>query len=141
MMEAIQLRSISVSVYRAPIKAPVQTSFGVLKDRAAVILQVVDNDGAVGFGEVWCNFPTVGAEHRARLLSETVAPLALGRSWPSVRECHRELARALHVLAIQAGESGPVAQVLAGLDIALSALVARREGKIGRALWRRNERP
>lgn len=133
MMEAIQLHSITVSVYRAPIKTPVQTSFGVLKDRAAVILQAIDKDGAAGFGEVWCNFPTAGAEHRARLLVETVAPLALGRSWPSARECHRELARTLHVLALQAGEPGPLAQVLAGLDIALWDLVARRKGM---PLWR-----
>jgi L-alanine-DL-glutamate epimerase-like enolase superfamily enzyme len=128
MMESIQLNSIKVSVYRMPIDTPVQTSFGLLKDRASVVLQVTDENGDTGLGEVWCNFPTVGAEHRARLLSETIAPLALANRWASVAECHRALTQAVHILALQAGEPGPISQVLAGLNIALWDLVAKREG-------------
>ena len=79
-MAPIRLRSFSVSVYRVPIETPVQTSFGVLRDRAAVVVRAVDDDGCEGWGEIGCNFPTVGAEHRATLCAETVAPLA----WPEV---------------------------------------------------------
>ncbi|MBT2304454.1 mandelate racemase/muconate lactonizing enzyme family protein [Variovorax paradoxus] len=132
-MEPIRLHSIGVSVYRVPIETPVQTSFGVLKDRAAVVVRVADDDGVQGWGEIWCNFPTVGAEHRARLLTETVAPLVLARWWSSPPECHEELARAMRVLAIQSGEPGPLAQVVAGVDIALWDLAARR-AKL--PLWR-----
>lgn len=132
-METIRLRAIGVSVYRVPIETPVQTSFGVLRDRAAVIVRVTDDDGCVGWGEIWCNFPTVGAEHRARLLAETVAPLALARAWSSPTECHDALTAATHILAIQSGEPGPIAQVLAGVDIALWDLAARRAAT---PLWR-----
>ena len=132
-MAEIELHAIETSVYRVPIDTPVQTSFGVLKDRAAVLVRVVDASGAEGLGEVWCNFPTVGAEHRARLLDQAVAPLALARRWSSPAEAHRELTRALHVLALQSGEPGPLAQVLAGLDIALWDLAARREKQ---PLWK-----
>ena len=133
MTPTLQLRAIGVSVYRAPVDTPVQTSFGTLRDRAAVLVRVTDDSGLEGWGEIWCNFPTVGAEHRARLLSETVAPLVLSRSWSSPPECHEELTRTLRVLAIQSGEAGPIAQVLAGLDIALWDLVAKRAGL---PLWR-----
>lgn len=131
--EPIRLRSFDVFVCRVPVETPVQTSFGVLRDRAAVILRAVDEDGCEGWGEVWCNFPTVGAEHRARLLAETVAPLALARAWSSPAECHDALTTATHVLAIQSGEPGPLAQVVAGVDIALWDLAARRAGA---PLWR-----
>ena len=40
-------------------------------------------DGAVGWGETWCNFPACGAEHRAHLLETVVAPLAVGERSPS----------------------------------------------------------
>ena len=132
-MEGIQLRSVAVFVYRVPVEVPVQTSFGILRDRAAVVIRIVDDDGHEGLGEVWCNFPTVGAEHRARLVTETVAPLALARKWVSPSESHRELSRTLHILAVQSGEPGPIAQALAGFDIAMWDLVARRAGM---PLWR-----
>jgi D-galactarolactone cycloisomerase len=132
-MDPIRLRSIGVSVYRVPIETPVQTSFGVLRDRAAVVVRAIDEDGREGWGEIWCNFPTVGAEHRARLLAETVAPLALGRAWASPAECYDALTAAVRVLAIQSGEPGPLAQVVAGVDIAMWDLAARRQQQ---PLWR-----
>lgn len=132
-MDAIRLLSIGVSVYRVPVDTPVQTSFGVLRERAAVVVRAIDEDGCEGWGEIWCNFPTVGAEHRACLLAETVAPLALARAWASPAECHEALTDGLRVLAIQAGEPGPLAQVVAGVDIALWDLAARRRQL---PLWR-----
>ena len=132
-MDPIRLRAIAVSVYRVPIETSVQTSFGVLRDRAAVVVRAIDEDGCEGWGEIWCNFPTVGAEHRARLLAETVAPLALARAWASPGECHDALTAAVRVLAIQCGEPGPLAQVVAGVDIAMWDLAARRRQQ---PLWR-----
>lgn len=126
-MDAIKLHSLEVRVYRAPIVTPVQTSFGVLRDRNAVLIRLIDHDGVIGWGEVWCNFPTVGAEHRARLLVETVAPLVLRRTWDSPAQCFETLTRELRVLAIQSGEPGPLAQIVAGVDIAMWDLAARRE--------------
>lgn len=132
-MENIRLRSIGVSVYRVPIETPVQTSFGVLRDRAAVVVRATDEDGCEGWGEIWCNFPTVGAEHRARLLAETVAPIVLARAWASPAECYAATTAAVRVLAIQCGEPGSLAQVVAGVDIAMWDLVARRQQQ---PLWR-----
>ncbi|WP_048439223.1 mandelate racemase/muconate lactonizing enzyme family protein [Caenimonas sp. SL110] len=132
-MDSIGLRSVSVCVYRVPIEVPVQTSFGILRDRAAVVIRIADDAGHEGLGEVWCNFPTVGAEHRARLVAETVAALALARRWSSPAQCHLELSGALHILAVQSGEPGPIAQALAGFDIAMWDLAARRAGL---PLWR-----
>ena len=34
---------------------------------------------ARGFGEEWCNFPAVGAEHCARIIGGVLAPLLLTR--------------------------------------------------------------
>jgi D-galactarolactone cycloisomerase len=120
-------------VFRVPITNPVTTSFGVMRSRPAVVVRVEDTDGAVGWGEIWCNFPAVGAEHRARLFQSVVAPLLLERAWASPAEMFVTATRQLHVLALQTGEEGPIAQVIAGADVALWDLVARRAGQ---PLWR-----
>lgn len=123
----------SVLVHRVPVARPVRTSFGTMHDRPSVFIRLEDGDGHVGWGEVWCNYPSVGAEHRARLLLATVLPLA--EELDLLRQPERlwaELTRRLAVLAIQTGESGPIAQTIAGLDCAVQDLAARRAGE---PLW------
>ena len=127
------LVKVEAYVYRAPIDTPVQASFGTMKDRPAVFVRVTDSDGATGWGEVWCNFPTVGAEHRARLVDSVFAPLLTGKSFPSPEIAFVELTRQTEVLAIQAAEPGPIAQCIAGIDIALWDLHAKR---LGTPLWK-----
>lgn len=122
------LRHAEVFVFRAPIDAPVRTSFGVMHDRPAVLLRVEDEDGLCGWGEAWCNFPSCGAEHRGRLLAETVLPSALSASWRDPGGLVGEVARKLRILRLQADEPGPMDQALACLDIALWDLAARRAG-------------
>lgn len=127
-----RLRSVETWALRAPIATPVVTSFGTMRDRPAVVVRVTADDGAQGWGEAWCNFPGVGAEHRARLLIDTVAPLALSQSWPDVGSLFRTLEARLRVLGIQTGEPGPLAQCVCALDLAAWDLAARRAGQ---PLW------
>jgi L-alanine-DL-glutamate epimerase-like enolase superfamily enzyme len=124
----IHLVALEAQVYRAPIQVPVQTAFGLMRDRPAVLVRAVADDGTEGWGEIWCNFPSVGAEHRARLLEQSVAPMVVGRIHARPDAVFREISRALHILAMQSGELGPIAQVIAGVDIALWDLTARRAG-------------
>lgn len=130
---ALRIEALDVFLFRAPADPPVQTSFGLMRDRPALLLRVTEANGAQGWGEVWCNFPTVGAEHRARLALATLRPLVQGRRWPHPRQAFEQLTGQLAVLALQSGEPGPLQQVLAGLDTALWDLAARRAGL---PLWR-----
>jgi D-galactarolactone cycloisomerase len=115
-------------VYRYPLNKPVVTSFGSMHDRPAVLVCVEDRDGAMGWGEVWCNFPHCGAEHRARLIDSLIAPRLLGLFPDDPLKIFSRMEKELHVLGLQTAEFGPIAQVLAGMDIALWDLKARRAG-------------
>jgi len=129
----IRLARLEAFVFRCPISTPVRTSFGTMHDRPAVYVRAEDVDGAVGWGEIWCNFPSCGAEHRARLLETVFAPLAATRAFGSPVEAFEWLTEGTAVLAIQSGEPGPMAQVIAGIDLALWDLCARRARQ---PLWR-----
>jgi L-alanine-DL-glutamate epimerase-like enolase superfamily enzyme len=129
----VRIARLDAIVLRCPIETPVRTSFGTMRDRPAVFVRVEDVDGAVGWGETWCNFPACGAEHRARLLESVVAPLVVGRPFASPAAAFDAMAQATAVLAIQSGEHGPLAQAIAGVDLALWDLAARRRGE---PLWR-----
>ena len=129
----LNIEQVETFVYRCPIRTPVQTSFGIMRDRPAVLVRVTDTDGATGWGEIWCNFPAVGAEHRARLVASVFAPLLQGQMFTDPPSAYQDLSERTAVLAIQSAEPGPIAQCIAGLDTALWDLHARRAGK---ALWR-----
>ena len=52
----IKIRSLETAVYRYPLKTPVQTSFGIMRDRPMVLVKLFDDEGVTGIGEIWCNF-------------------------------------------------------------------------------------
>ncbi len=129
-----RLRRVEAFCYRAPLEVPVVTSFGRMVDRPAVFVRLTDEDGIVGWGEAWCNFPSVGAEHRARLIGDLLGPMVLGQDLAEPGSLYHDLSRRTAVLAIQAGEPGPLAQAIAAIDTAHWDLAARRAGQ---PLWRR----
>ena len=125
-VEPFLLARIEAHVLRWPVKQPVQTSFGLMHDRPAVLVRVEAGDGAVGWGEIWCNFPTCGAEHRARLLETVMRPLIVNQTFGSADAAFAHMSARTAVLAIQSGEPGPMAQVIAGVDLAIWDMLARR---------------
>lgn len=128
-----RLAAVDTFVLKAPAQPPVQTSFGIMHHRPALLVRVRDEHGATGWGEVWCNFPSVGAEHRARLVQSYLRPMLMRATWRSPLHCFESLSAGLETLAIQSGEYGPLAQAVAGIDMAVWDLLARRAGQ---PLWR-----
>lgn len=124
----MKIERIAVSVFRVPIEIPVATSFGIMRDRPAVFVQLTAEDGAFGWGEIFANWPAAGAEHRARLLMLDIADLVFESRADTPEITWETLTHQTRIRAQQAGEWGPFQQVLAGLDTALHDMAARRAG-------------
>ena len=124
----IKLAAIEAYCFRVPVTTPITVSFGTFRDRPFVLVRVVDTDGAVGWGEAWANWPAVGAEHRARLVTD-IGERLIGQPFASPPELFRHLSASLEVLVLQTGEVGPMAQAVAGIDIAVWDLVSRKAGQ------------
>ena len=123
----ISIRSIEVFVFRVPVEIPIRTAVGGFDNRPGVFLKIVDADGFYGWGEVFCNFPPCGAEHRARLVETMLKPLLLEKSaFSTPQAVYRYLTEKTEIIAIKSGEFGPFAQTIAGIDIALWDLWAKR---------------
>jgi D-galactarolactone cycloisomerase len=132
-MTSATLARVEAHVFHAPIKEPVRISFGTMSERVAVFVRIEDSDGARGWGEIWSNFPTASAEHRALLFTDIVAPRALGKSLDDPAALWAEIDRGLHVLRVQSGDAGALSAAAAGLDLAIHDLRARKRGL---PLWR-----
>ena len=126
-MSTIRLARLEAYAFRVPIANPIKVAFGTFRDRPMVLVRATEQDGSVGWGEVWCNWPAVTAEHRARLAAD-IGQRLIGRDLQGPAQAFEQLTRELEVLALQTGEQGPIAAVIAGIDIALWDLAARRDG-------------
>lgn len=126
-MSVIRLARLEAYAFRVPIANPIRLAFGTFRDRPMVLVRAVDHDGSVGWGEVWCNWPAVTAEHRARLAAD-IGERLIDRELQGPAQAFERLSADMEVLALQTGEQGPIAAAIAGIDIALWDLAARREG-------------
>jgi D-galactarolactone cycloisomerase len=120
--------SVECWVFRAPIESPVSVAFGSMTNRPALFLRLTATDGAWGWGEVFCNFPQVGAEHRARLIDSLFVALLEGAQSDDPQALRASLEAQTRRMAIQSGEPGPFAQIIGGIDQALWDMAARRAG-------------
>ena len=125
---ATTIAKVECWVLRAPIDTPVANAFGAMTNRPAVFLRISASDGAWGWGEVFSNFPQVGAEHRARLVDSIFAPLLDGVAADDPSVARELLERRTRQMAIQCGEPGPFAQIAGAVDQALWDMSARRAG-------------
>ena len=122
------IRRIETFIYRAKVAKPVVSTLASISQRVALLVRVEDGDGAFGWGEVYGTMPPYGAEHRANVVHQSLAPLLLGQAIRKPAECWLALSKRMQAMAIQTGEPGPFSAALGGLDCALWDLLARRAG-------------
>lgn len=133
MDDSLSIVRLEALVFRAPIAVPRVNAFGVQTDRPSVLIRLVDTDGVEGWGEVFCNWPSVAAEHRARLADSLFRPLVENQRFADPATMFRELTQRTARMRLQSDERGPFDQTIAGIDIAAWDLLARRKAL---PLWR-----
>ena len=75
----IRIEAVEVFVFRVPLLNPIRSAVGGYDNRPGVFIKIQDPDGHHGWGEVFCNFPPCGAEHRARIIDTIIKPLLMSR--------------------------------------------------------------
>ena len=122
------LRPVRIEAFHlsAPLAKPRRNAFGEMTTRPALIVRLIDRDGAEGWGECFCNWPTFGAAHRKRIIEDILTPLLTSLSFDHPKAMSAHLTGATRSLRIQCNEPGPFEQTIAALDIAAWDLVARR---------------
>ena len=123
-MSSKALANAQIYHFRYQLTEPVETVMSPLTARSCLLLRIEDEDGAFGWGEIWCNFPPDGDYHRARLAAK-ILPEALKGILADEAEPFIKILSRFHRLIIQCGEPGPVAQIVSAIDIALHDMQAR----------------
>ena len=127
-MTARRIRRVETVLLRQPLARPIVGPFGTLDARPNLLARVELEGGAVGWGEVWGNFPPWGPRERAEIVRHVLAPLLLGETLDDPARLYRRMHERARLLANPGGAPGPVHQAIAGVDLALWDALARERG-------------
>ena len=102
---------------------------GMMPTRPALLVRLTDSDGAIGWGEIWANFPPRANIHKAHLVEDVVAPKLVGAGFVEPREFTDQLRAELSTYFVHIGQPQVLEHILAGLDCALWDLALRGHGR------------
>ena len=95
-----------VLVLRARVDDGIAMSFAPLHYRSMVLVELRTDDGCVGYGESWVNFPSWAPIERVATLREGVFPLIMGKDIRDIAQIHHDLKAGLEPIGRQWGAIG-----------------------------------
>jgi len=121
----IKIKSLRSYYLEFPLINPVITSFGVMKTRPCIIVELEDFNQNIGYGEVWCNFPSDGASYRFNLLNSLYLDNIIGLKFSNPYKLIDKITDKFKTLFVQSGDIGSFDNINSGLDCALWDLFAK----------------
>lgn len=117
----MKVNDLKPVILSSPLDKPVRTSFGTMTSRPGMLVEIETDEGIVGVGESWVNFPHWAWEERRATLLQGIRPLILGEDPRDIQRIRGKLFRALFRggAGLQWGAPGPLMQAISGVDIAL----------------------
>jgi len=123
----IKIKSLRSYYLEFPLVDPVITSFGVMKSRPCIIVEIEDYNQHVGYGEIWCNFPGDGASYRFNLLNSIYHSSIVGFEFSNPEKLVDKITEKFKTLFVQSGDMGSFYNINSGLDCAFWDLFAKNQ--------------
>ena len=121
----IKIKSLRSYYLEFPLVNPVITSFGVMKTRPCIIVELEDFNQNIGYGEIWCNFPSDGASYRFNLLNSLYLDNIIGLKFSNPDKLIDKITDKFKTLFVQSGDIGSFDNINSGLDCAFWDLFAK----------------
>ena len=122
----IKLKKINLYHLDYPLKNYVVTSFGFMKSRPALILELTDIHGNIGLGEIWCNFPSDGASYKFNLFKNIFANKLLNSNIKHPKDLNF-IYELIKTIFVQSDDLGSYNSILSAIDCAYWDLIAKKK--------------
>lgn len=122
----IKIKNINLYHLDYPLNHYVITSFGLMKSRPALILELTDTNNNIGLGEIWCNFPSDGAFYKFNLFKNIFVNIFKNSQINHPRDLNN-IFKSVKTVFIQSDDLGSYNSILSAIDCALWDLLAKRK--------------
>jgi len=121
----IKIKSLRSYYLEFPLTNPVITSFGIMNARPCIIIKLEDFNKNIGYGEIWCNFPSDGASYRFNLLNNLYIDKIISHEFSNPEKLINIIMDKFKTLFVQSRDIGSFDNINAGLDCAFWDLFAK----------------
>ena len=122
----IRINYLNLYYLNFPLKNNIITSFGVMKNRPSLILELKDNFNNSGYGEVWCNFPSDAANYRFNIFKNIfvnkLKDLEIDDPLKTISIFDK-----IKIVFIQSGDLGTYNNIVAAIDCAIWDLFSKNK--------------
>ena len=125
---------------RCPLPEPIVFSLGKLTHRNFGLVKVTTDEGVVGWGETFVNFPSWALAERKATFEHGIKPLVVGENPLEPEQVTRKLVSFLHKLGLQWGAKGCMYQAISGTNIALWDILGKVKESPSTSYWAANRR-
>ncbi len=127
----IKITKIEPIIISYTLPTPIRTSFGVMSQRNQMILNIHTDEGIVGHGEVWTNYPAWNADEKNILLKRGFEELLIGQNPLDIEGINSRINSGVinSGTGRQWGAYGHIMQAVSGIDIALWDIKGKYENK------------
>ncbi len=115
----MKITDIQFFPLRCPLPEPIVFSLGKITHRNFGIVKIITDEGIVGWGETFVNFPSWALKERQATIEYGVKPLVIGENPLDPEQVTQKLISFLHKLGLQWGAKGCMYQAISGANIAL----------------------
>ena len=122
----IKLKKINLYHLDYPLKNYVVASFGLMKSRPALILELTDTNDNVGLGEIWCNFPSDGASYKFKLFKNIFVNKLINSNIRHPKDLSK-IFESIKTIFIQSDDLGSYNSILSAIDCAYWDLIAKNK--------------
>jgi len=122
----IKLKKINLYHLNYPLKNYVIASFGLMKSRPALILELTDTNNNIGLGEIWCNFPSDGASYKFNLFKNIFANKLISSKIKHPKDL-QSIFESIKTIFVQSNDLGSYNSILSAIDCAYWDLIAKKK--------------
>ena len=97
-----------------------------MKSRPALILELIDTNGNMGLGEIWCNFPADGASYKFNLFKNIFANKLFNSNIKHPKDL-KVIYALIKTIFIQSNDLGSYNSILSAIDCAYWDLIAKKK--------------
>lgn len=126
----MKITGIYPHILDIPLPYPIKLSFGEMRSRRQMYVEVRTAEGISGIGEVWTNHPVFNAESKLILFEKCIIPLLKDREFETPQDAYAFIEKNLLETGAgrQWGALGHIMQAISGIDIALWDIYSRLKG-------------
>jgi len=96
-----------------------------MKSRPTIILELEDSNNNIGYGEVWCNFPSDGANYRFNVLKNIFSNFIIDCEFTNPQNYIKHILGPLKTVFVQSDDIGTYNNISAAFDCAIWDLFAK----------------